>query len=143
MENLFVPYDLALKLKEKGFDEPCFTWYEVHDLYKEHELNNFLLYRNHNRFVNDISAPLYQQVIDWLREKHEIEASITYFRKEFRKRQNIKKYSGYVNLTKFQKDEYDADEDWMESLKYEIELPSTDDYYEALNMTIEESLKHV
>lgn len=27
MKHLFVPYELAVKLKEKGFDEPCFAAY--------------------------------------------------------------------------------------------------------------------
>ena len=30
MSNLqkeFVPYEIALKFKELGFDEPCFGWY--------------------------------------------------------------------------------------------------------------------
>ena len=26
MQHLFVPQELALKLKEKGFNEPCFAW---------------------------------------------------------------------------------------------------------------------
>jgi hypothetical protein len=28
MEKEFVPYELALKLKKLGFDEPCFGLYE-------------------------------------------------------------------------------------------------------------------
>ena len=27
IETLFVPYELAVKLKELGFDEPCLAWY--------------------------------------------------------------------------------------------------------------------
>lgn len=27
MEEQFVPYEIALKLKKKGFDEPCFRYY--------------------------------------------------------------------------------------------------------------------
>ncbi len=38
MKNLFVPYEIALLLKDKGFDEPCMgMWHinadDVYDLY--------------------------------------------------------------------------------------------------------------
>ena len=141
MKHLFVPYELAVKLKEKGFDIDCIGFYgDDGKLYFDSPVSNF------EDGINPLycSAPLYQQVTDWLRKNFNIEVSITYFRKEFRKRHDVKKYCGYVSLTKFEKDEYDTDEEWIESLKNEIELsPSTDNYYEALIMAIKESLKHI
>ena len=28
MDKEFIPYEQALALKELGFDEPCFRWYD-------------------------------------------------------------------------------------------------------------------
>lgn len=71
MKNLFVPYELALKLKEKGFDEPCLGYYGIWST----ELR-FPVYagelENWNTIENLCSAPLYQQVQDWFREKHNL-----------------------------------------------------------------------
>lgn len=66
MEHLFVPYDLALKLKEKGFNECCFGFFDpLH--------NGLVIYNDERENLNSemswVSAPLYQQTVDWLREK--------------------------------------------------------------------------
>jgi len=63
MKDLFVSYALAVALKEKGFDEPCFAWYDW--VGKE-------LFINDRSFqdINPTNAPLYQQVIDWFMVKH-------------------------------------------------------------------------
>jgi len=55
----FIPYEQALELKELGFDEPCFGWFASDKtLIKEViEKTDFTL------------APLYQQVVEWLRQK--------------------------------------------------------------------------
>ncbi len=80
MKHLFVPYEIALQLKEKGFDEPCFgIWMErgaIFDiLYVARQEDAWMANEN-----NGILAPLYQQVIDWFREKHSIDIlpQITY-----------------------------------------------------------------
>lgn len=69
--NLFVTYELALKLKEKEFDEPCFAYYQdtygLHLQYIKHEDKNPLINNANTDAI--ISAPLYQQVIDWLFKK--------------------------------------------------------------------------
>src|SRR4029078_13290517 len=69
MKNLFVPYPIASALKDKGFDEPCLGGYLLNGEFAEpdNELNCF---RNRNRSGGEISAPLYQQVVDWLRDEH-------------------------------------------------------------------------
>ena len=67
MKHLFVPYELAVKLKEKGFDENCFGFYTENLKLCSANLNNI---NRADKFY--ISAPLYQQVIDWFREKHKI-----------------------------------------------------------------------
>ena len=76
IEELFVPYELALKLKEKGFDEECFAWYHCPTTYEDESLNHFTLkiytpplklFKNGGG--NLLIAPLYQQVIYWLYER--------------------------------------------------------------------------
>ena len=68
MKHLFVPYELALKLKEKGFDEPCIA----HHVFEQPE-NNYVFqmgaYFYREIKPNYTPAPLYQQVVDWLYEK--------------------------------------------------------------------------
>lgn len=74
MEHLFVPYNIALMAKEKGFNEPCFAKYVTSN-------KDFIvcgaLFRRERGYMNSnsnsftyITAPLYQQIIDWLRENY-------------------------------------------------------------------------
>lgn len=76
MKHLFVPYKIAKQLKEKGFNEPCFLVYHDKKLLKlvSHVASNFMISTTTNKElgVNTFTAPLYQQVIDWFREKHHI-----------------------------------------------------------------------
>ncbi len=59
MKNLFVSYETAKQLKNKGFNEPCLAIYQ--------ETNYLLLgeCRGYN-MSHDIYAPLYQQAISFL-----------------------------------------------------------------------------
>lgn len=69
MKHLFVPYEIALKLKELGFDEPCFCAYNnIEELSQLDKLQGY----SNALFDYVILAPLYQQVIDWFRIKHYI-----------------------------------------------------------------------
>lgn len=75
MEKQFVPYELSVKLKELGFDEECFAWYDSNsfdtiELEFEYK-NNKDLY-----FKESCTAPLYQQALDWFREKYNIVSTI-------------------------------------------------------------------
>lgn len=54
MEKQFIPYNLALKLKELGFNEPCF------------------------KSSPELKYPLWQQAFDWFREKHNYNVEISY-----------------------------------------------------------------
>ena len=66
MQKEFVEYELALRLKELGFNEPCFG------MYCEDRFH--LLYPNSYKDIPDnvyreVDAPLYQQAFRWFREK--------------------------------------------------------------------------
>lgn len=69
MEKLFVPYGLAVKLKELGFDEKCLAYYSNKDEY--------LFFSTIKELPDGFAlAPLWQQAIDWFREKHYIDSAI-------------------------------------------------------------------
>ncbi len=87
MKNLFLPYELSVIAKEKGFDEPVMGYYKfitseyLPKLILDHngEQNYFL--KRHNSKIDSVtneidiyihSAPIYQQIIDWFRVEHNI-----------------------------------------------------------------------
>lgn len=59
MKNQFVPYDIALKLKELGFNDKCFDFYD----------DKFHL-------GEGVKAPLYQQTFQFLRDKFNFSGNI-------------------------------------------------------------------
>lgn len=84
----FVPFEIALRLKKIGFDEPCLGYYHTNtqgDM--DHTTIEGLLeffgsnyqYMPRNSYVHHsmICAPLWQQVFDWLREKHDLHIKVT------------------------------------------------------------------
>ena len=70
MEKEFVPYEIALALKELGFDEPCFGFY-----FKEKEEEEFkLIVRGGTGafFGYQFDAPLYQQAFRWFKDNYNL-----------------------------------------------------------------------
>ena len=80
MEKEFISYEQALELKELGFDEEClFAYYGKSDLSNFKESDYELCGDRHNSsFKEDgrVSAPLYQQVFRWFREKYQLSSWI-------------------------------------------------------------------
>src|SRR5690242_15307232 len=73
MKHLFVPYELALLAKEKGFDAECLRFYgDDKVLYNDEDISNST--------VNELycTAPLWQQLVDWFREVHKIHIEIRF-----------------------------------------------------------------
>ena len=87
----FVPYELALKLKEKGFREKCLAYYDVEDnvglLYNTQysddlcpcQYTDLLVSYNSGDIVsnlddsgNCIDAPTISQVLKWLKKEKQI-----------------------------------------------------------------------
>lgn len=69
MEKEFVPYDIALVLKELGFDEPYLAFY------RKSTSNLFITEGFSFNTLEDthfVKAPLYQQAFRWFRENYEI-----------------------------------------------------------------------
>ena len=74
----FISKDLAIKLKEKGFDKPCFNAYNAHGC---SYLNGWCEYLNERDtdfiYLSDLHdkdclCPTIDQVLEWLREKKNV-----------------------------------------------------------------------
>jgi hypothetical protein len=84
MEKEFVPYELALKMKQLGFDEPCLAFYG--------DENDFSMdsSRKNNPFrKTECVAPLFQQAFRWFRENHNLRGFIGF-------RPNIKQFDCHI-----------------------------------------------
>jgi len=69
MTKEFIPYEQSLALKELGFDEPCLMMYDTKEiLYSRGSFGNH--WTNNDKGL--LTAPLYQQVFRWFREKHNL-----------------------------------------------------------------------
>lgn len=134
MKNLFVPYELALKLKEKGFDEPCFAHYQNFKGFIPQRAilasSSMLYYQQENINPSNqygdqfCTAPLYQQVVDWFREQHNLHINIAC---------NQFGYGYMYALTSTSK---------LECIKFYQGGPNQKwAYYEAITAAIEEALK--
>ncbi len=83
MENEFIPYEQALALKELGFEEECFYYWDVNTYNKLYSLArakglNKTHYHttNFNKNPLNLLAPLYQQAFRFFREKYSIQLGI-------------------------------------------------------------------
>ena len=73
MNEDFAPFELAVKLNEKGFNEPCYGYYHCNGGNDSFELcgngdRDFLNSKNQYR----VAAPTISQVLKWLREEKDI-----------------------------------------------------------------------
>ena len=82
MNKEFIPYEQALELKELGFNEPCFATYEklnddilIQDATRPFiNTNSFLSpFEDQEGYIEQCTAPLYQQAFRWFREKHNLD----------------------------------------------------------------------
>lgn len=118
-----VPFELAKKLKEKGFREECLLHYtNIGRLYsnsidtydrpnQELDYSDFLKCFNEGNSIGLIDAPTISQVLKWLREEKIIDAGAVWDNRDG-------KWIGYIN-------EMD-----MPDLVGEYVLPNTYDAYE-------------
>ena len=80
----FIPYDLALELKELGFDEECLDYYIPNSKAISEILDSDFKIGRYNSDTNNIygkrglvSRPLWQQAFDWFREKYNFNSWIS------------------------------------------------------------------
>ena len=72
----FVPYELALELKQLGFNEPCLGYYLASTLF----ISNDNVYNSTD--IPVIKAPLYSQAFRWFREKHDLNSFVQHYGKD-------------------------------------------------------------
>lgn len=82
MKQLFAQYDIAVMANENGFNELCICNWFVPVNINEEEISNMQpelkdnkedsIYIFNVRYKNKVSAPLYQQLVDFFREKHDM-----------------------------------------------------------------------
>jgi hypothetical protein len=67
----FIPYELALRMKQLGFDGPCFGVYF-------NPTQELFIGKKVNEYTEDVrtSAPLFQQAFRWFREKYNLLGNI-------------------------------------------------------------------
>jgi hypothetical protein len=111
----------ALELKQLGFDEPCFAFYQVEyhenspimvDDDKQYLISGFRTCRNSEIPNHYISAPTYSQCFRWFREEHKLIAGI--FPNNHSLQDNVS-YIGYVG--KFKKGNVEVYETYEEAEK--------------------------
>lgn len=93
MNKQFTTYEIALKLKELGFNEPCLGFFALTD---ENGNSIFQLSKNPHYDTSDdgvTSCPLWQQIIDWFRDAHNLEVGVGYC---FFATKNKKKYQTII-----------------------------------------------
>jgi len=133
MNHLFVPYELAIKLKEKGFTEPCLSYYQPNI---EGLVNQFYVSVDQPEVYEDTEhiitlAPLYQQVVDWFRDK---KSKFIYIQCILIHLPEGGYFWGIGNM---------KIEDGWEHTNYDMEeaLRTHKSYYKCLETAIEEALK--
>jgi hypothetical protein len=85
IEKEFVPYKQALALKELGFDEPCFAFFQVEytellptmvDDDEEYRLTGYRTCSNLEIPKHYTSAPTFSQAFRWFRDNHDLHVQI-------------------------------------------------------------------
>jgi hypothetical protein len=75
MTKEFVPYELALKLKQLGFDGPCSDYYTTDGKLKRSLLEYPISSKNNfHESYKIVIAPLFQQAFRWFRENHGLDS---------------------------------------------------------------------
>ena len=97
MNNEFVSYEMALELKELGFDEPCICGYNDYHLLRSKISSSFDgdFVKWDEKYDKDLKAPLYQQAFRFFREKYNIQGYI-YSSAVRGNAEKTKQFTGYI-----------------------------------------------
>ena len=81
MKKEFVPYTEAEALKELGFDEPVFAYYESNELKMLDKtiIEDYSDLAKNSEWKDLVGAPLCQQAFRWFREKYDLFISIVHY----------------------------------------------------------------
>ena len=97
MNNEFVSYEIALQLKELGFDEPCICGYNDYHLLRSKISSSFDgdFVKWDEKYDKDLKAPLYRQAFRFFREKYNIQGYI-YSSAVRGNAEKTKQFTGYI-----------------------------------------------
>lgn len=158
MKHLFLSCALSLKAKEKGFDQPCLAYYtnrygggtEHPTPIHQHEGSGIIgddntSFKNCKYFI--ATAPLYQQIIDWFREKHDIyiipgiqfEPAVEVEEDEEPDKEVLDNIYFILNLKEMRENK-ESYLPYIESTD-KFSHPSKNDWYTSVNEAIEEAFK--
>jgi hypothetical protein len=104
MEKEFVPYELALRMKVLGFDEPCLGYYTHNEKlcrYGSNEINIEYLFCTHKDIYKTYSlAPTFSQAFRWFIENYGLWFRPDYYDdlKEYNFQGNIHKLGNFSSL---------------------------------------------
>jgi len=123
MENEFVSYDIALAMKELGFDKKClkcFKSYQIVRLGGQEYIE--LMDVAYDDFIDLCHAPLYQQAFRWFREKYKLFSEVNLTTKQ----EDVESFEFFVlnvNEPLFESDDYTVyEEAELASLRKLIEI---------------------
>lgn len=102
MEDL-VTYELAVKLKELGYNIPFFFFYRTDDKLIHHAMVNNSLVYGENIDDEVVIAPAISQVLKWLREEKEIDIIIDLIITYNYNLERIREYSCRIYTSKLNK----------------------------------------
>ena len=103
MESFFVPYEIALTLKELGFDEECFGFYDAYNgsshlllndryeplwlirtwqrLFSKKYQDTTFVSQSYVEYINGVClAPTFSQAFRWFREKYNLYISLNKYK---------------------------------------------------------------
>ena len=124
MNKEFITYEQALALKELGFNEPCFGYFEPNKKFKYLNweiLKDFPYLAKNSEWQDLYGAPTFSQAFRWFREKHNL--VIQYIPHE------IYDDNGQSNLHhKYKISEYDS---WRGGRRNTVETELNETYEEA------------
>ena len=125
MRDSFVPFELAKKLNKKGYDGKYLAFYAIEN-YSVFKKGDFC-FTGGKLGDNQVIAPLYQQVVDWFREKHSIDVYV--------KRILLKPHISFIGIVN---DSENKVYECYPNIYRGVYEAGT--YYESLNKAIEEAL---
>ena len=108
MKEQFVDHEIAALLKEKGFDWHCLAVYMNGEFQIPRGFGMAIVTKEHVDILKGkaVLAPLWQQAIDWFREKHSIDIMVRQIQLDGRAYYKISKIEtedrikGYSNFCK-------------------------------------------
>ena len=77
MKDEFVTFDIAMAMRELGFDEPCLAHYYVNDKHFDYMASFNNPKSNSQYHESRVTAPLWQQAFKWFRTKYGIDGQVS------------------------------------------------------------------